>query len=406
MHCNRFILAITFLLHLTGHHGLPINEDKVKSFIETVERESSGQIRYAETSMRNGFGLKYIYKFFNLPFLHLKKQSLLKQLQINDREIDACNQELTIIEESDDQNYERFLYTIQNRRRENADRLSQVPKSTKPENNLTSKSIPFSLAGTSNNNLNVNEMIKARPSIIIGANHELPKSFSNSTISDKNASNSKSGSNGLKDNSLKKQLNLENESEEQAKLRQFLEDAIEVREEMNKQQQNQQIEDSDDEDQLDQPKILSYQDELDEEDQIEGQPSSILESNHEESFSKNDNNLKIEDKKLNSESDEKLNIDKSTCHNSKIIKKESKLIINLVDDLPDKSILDKDKSKDKNKDKSQSTKAKKKKSKKSLKENSGSSSRKEKKIEDLLGPCLLIAPLDEGPTNNDDYLAL
>lgn len=41
-----------------GHHGLPINEDKVKSFIETIERESSGQIRYAETSMRNGFGLK------------------------------------------------------------------------------------------------------------------------------------------------------------------------------------------------------------------------------------------------------------------------------------------------------------------------------------------------------------
>ena len=41
-----------------GHHGLPINEEKVKSFIETIERESSGQIRYAETSMRNGFGLK------------------------------------------------------------------------------------------------------------------------------------------------------------------------------------------------------------------------------------------------------------------------------------------------------------------------------------------------------------
>ena len=47
----------------TGHHGLPINEDKVKSFIETIERENSGQIRYAETSMRNGFGLKFLYKW-------------------------------------------------------------------------------------------------------------------------------------------------------------------------------------------------------------------------------------------------------------------------------------------------------------------------------------------------------
>lgn len=41
-----------------GHHGVAVNEEKVKSFIETIERESSGQIRYVETSMRNGFGLK------------------------------------------------------------------------------------------------------------------------------------------------------------------------------------------------------------------------------------------------------------------------------------------------------------------------------------------------------------
>ena len=32
----------------------------------------SAQVRYAEASMRNGFGLKYIYKFFNLPFLYLQ----------------------------------------------------------------------------------------------------------------------------------------------------------------------------------------------------------------------------------------------------------------------------------------------------------------------------------------------
>ena len=34
--------------------------------------ENAAQVRYAESSMRNAFGLKYIHKFFNLPFLQLQ----------------------------------------------------------------------------------------------------------------------------------------------------------------------------------------------------------------------------------------------------------------------------------------------------------------------------------------------
>ena len=34
--------------------------------------EGSAQVRYAESSMRNGFGLKYLHMFFNLPFLQLQ----------------------------------------------------------------------------------------------------------------------------------------------------------------------------------------------------------------------------------------------------------------------------------------------------------------------------------------------
>lgn len=34
--------------------------------------ENGGEVRYAEASMRNGFGLKYIHKFFNLPFIQLQ----------------------------------------------------------------------------------------------------------------------------------------------------------------------------------------------------------------------------------------------------------------------------------------------------------------------------------------------
>ena len=41
----------------------------------------SAQVRYAEASMRNGFGLKYIYKFFNLPFLYLQVSRTSVQLQ-------------------------------------------------------------------------------------------------------------------------------------------------------------------------------------------------------------------------------------------------------------------------------------------------------------------------------------
>ena len=40
--------------------------------------EGSGEIRYAEASMMNGFGLKYIYRFFNLPFLTLQVSSASK----------------------------------------------------------------------------------------------------------------------------------------------------------------------------------------------------------------------------------------------------------------------------------------------------------------------------------------
>jgi hypothetical protein len=46
-------------------------------------------VRWGETSLRNGFGLKFLHKFFNIPFLTLQRQSLLQQLELNRLEIEA-----------------------------------------------------------------------------------------------------------------------------------------------------------------------------------------------------------------------------------------------------------------------------------------------------------------------------
>ncbi|KAL0093656.1 hypothetical protein F4703DRAFT_1282229 [Phycomyces blakesleeanus] len=44
-------------------------------------------IRYAETSLKSGMGLKYIYEYFGVPFLQLMMDTLRKQLEIKSHEI-------------------------------------------------------------------------------------------------------------------------------------------------------------------------------------------------------------------------------------------------------------------------------------------------------------------------------
>lgn len=77
--------------------------------------------------MRNGFGLKLLHKFFNLPFLQLQKETLLKQLERNEAETRATIQELDVYADSDEANYNKFLDNLIRKRREIADSNANIP---------------------------------------------------------------------------------------------------------------------------------------------------------------------------------------------------------------------------------------------------------------------------------------
>lgn len=59
--------------------------------------------------MRNGFGLRMLHKFFNLPFLQLQRDTLLKQLETNRLETELTIHELDLYLESDDADYNKLV---------------------------------------------------------------------------------------------------------------------------------------------------------------------------------------------------------------------------------------------------------------------------------------------------------
>ncbi|XP_031426312.1 rab-like protein 6 isoform X2 [Clupea harengus] len=92
-----------------GDHRIILPDD-IRDFIAGLNRpRGSSYIHYAESSMKNGFGLKYLHRFFNIPFLQLQRETLLRQLETNQLDIDATLEELCVQQETEDQNYEIFL---------------------------------------------------------------------------------------------------------------------------------------------------------------------------------------------------------------------------------------------------------------------------------------------------------
>ncbi|KRZ19914.1 Rab-like protein 6 [Trichinella pseudospiralis] len=89
-----------------------VAEDSCRLFLSDFAKSSrSAVVRYGEASMRNGFGLKLLHLFFNVPFLLLERQTLQSQLDRNTEELDVTIQEIDLYEQSPDGNYSTFLET-------------------------------------------------------------------------------------------------------------------------------------------------------------------------------------------------------------------------------------------------------------------------------------------------------
>ncbi|XP_018588472.1 rab-like protein 6 isoform X4 [Scleropages formosus] len=98
-----------------GEHRVILPDD-IRDFISGLNRPlGSSYIHYAESSMKNGFGLKYLHRFFNIPFLQLQRETLLRQLETNQLDMDATLEELTVQQETEDQNYDIFLERMEAR---------------------------------------------------------------------------------------------------------------------------------------------------------------------------------------------------------------------------------------------------------------------------------------------------
>ncbi|XP_066515986.1 rab-like protein 6 isoform X2 [Hoplias malabaricus] len=99
-----------------GEHRVILPDD-IRDFINSLNRPpGSSYIHYAESSMKNGFGLKYLHRFFNIPFLQLQRETLLRQLETNQLDIDATLEELNVQQETEDQNYDIFMEMMEARK--------------------------------------------------------------------------------------------------------------------------------------------------------------------------------------------------------------------------------------------------------------------------------------------------
>ncbi|XP_024418083.2 rab-like protein 6 isoform X2 [Desmodus rotundus] len=129
-----------------GEHRVVLPDD-VRGLIDGLDRPlGSSYFRYAESSMKNSFGLKYLHKFFNIPFLQLQRETLLRQLETNQLDMDATLEELSVQQETEDQNYSIFLEMMEARSRGHSS--PPVANGQSPSSGSQSPGVPLSAQST------------------------------------------------------------------------------------------------------------------------------------------------------------------------------------------------------------------------------------------------------------------
>lgn len=112
--------------HCDMSHHRVVSEGQALGLIEQIQETRRGQVMYGESSMRNGFGLRLLHKFLGLPFLRLQRDTLLAQLERNQRDTEICTFEVNEFLKSDDSDYGKFLDQLVNKRRQVADSKSNT----------------------------------------------------------------------------------------------------------------------------------------------------------------------------------------------------------------------------------------------------------------------------------------
>lgn len=106
------VIILANFMDLSEHRL--ISKEDCLGLISVLDRpDGAADIRYAECSMKNGFGLMHLHKFLSIPFLQLQQETLLQQLQVNREQTLAALEELDAARGSEDQNYTLYLDKLQ-----------------------------------------------------------------------------------------------------------------------------------------------------------------------------------------------------------------------------------------------------------------------------------------------------
>uniref|UniRef100_A0A182P6J9 Uncharacterized protein n=1 Tax=Anopheles epiroticus TaxID=199890 RepID=A0A182P6J9_9DIPT len=123
-----------------GHHRV-ITAEQVHGFVEQASQERMAEIVYGDSSMRNGFGLRLLHKFFGIPFLYLQKSALEASLRKNAQDLDICRLEIDEYQKSDDSDYGRFLDNLISKKKARENTVSPAVSPTVPSVVRPTKSI-------------------------------------------------------------------------------------------------------------------------------------------------------------------------------------------------------------------------------------------------------------------------